>query len=310
MEELRIYPVQSKKIDNKKYSDPISQLTDISGIRIITYFESQVDLVSRVIEELFEIDGENSLNRDQLLGDDRIGYRSVHFVCSLGTEREELAEYQLYSGLKFEIQVRTVLQHAWAELAHDRSYKFSGELPPKLQRQLNLYSGMLEVVDGGFDSIAKELDEYQDIVDSGDLSTFMEDEIDSINLNKFVVESAESNGLGPFVDTGIDQDIVREIKSYGLSKILDIFELITEDFIKVYKKYNVDDTNVGFLRSLLLYNDIEKYFANSYEHGGWGMIGNVDVDFLSSKFERNKVTQLLEDHGIKIDYDSISIDEL
>lgn len=236
MEELRIYPVQSKKIDNKKYSDPISQLTDISGIRIITYFESQVDLVSRVIEELFEIDGENSLNRDQLLGDDRIGYRSVHFVCSLGTEREELAEYQLYSGLKFEIQVRTVLQHAWAELAHDRSYKFSGELPPKLQRQLNLYSGMLEVVDGGFDSIAKELDEYQDIVDSGDLSTFMEDEIDSINLNKFVVESAESNGLGPFVDTGIDQDIVREIKSYGLSKILDIFELITEDFIKVYKK--------------------------------------------------------------------------
>ena len=130
-----------EKIQRKDYSNAEEQLTDLSGIRIITYLEQQVIQISSVIRDLFEIDEANSLDRSEVLGHDRIGYRSTHFVCLLGKNRHELPEYESLGPLKFEIQVRTVLQHAWAELAHDRSFKFGTALPGKIQRKLNLYSG-------------------------------------------------------------------------------------------------------------------------------------------------------------------------
>ncbi|MGA8612967.1 MAG: RelA/SpoT domain-containing protein [Xanthobacteraceae bacterium] len=132
-----------EKIRRKEYRSPEQQLTDLSGIRVITYLEEQVDQISEVIRELFDIDEKNSLDRTEILGDDRVGYRSTHFVCTLGKKRAELPEYEAIGSLKFEVQVRTVLQHAWAELAHDRSFKFGAALPTKIQRKLNLYSGML-----------------------------------------------------------------------------------------------------------------------------------------------------------------------
>jgi ppGpp synthetase/RelA/SpoT-type nucleotidyltranferase len=82
-----------EKIDRKKYQDPKSQLTDLSGIRVITYLEDHVGQISAVIKELFEIDKLNSLDRTEVLGDDKVGYRSTHFVCTLGNKRSELARH-------------------------------------------------------------------------------------------------------------------------------------------------------------------------------------------------------------------------
>ena len=109
----------TEKIRRKNYKDPKAQLTDLSGVRVILYFESQVDRASKLIENSFRVDPKNSMNRDAILSIDQIGYRSVHYVCDLGQSRTCLPEYAHLVGLKFEVQLRTVLQHAWAELAHD-----------------------------------------------------------------------------------------------------------------------------------------------------------------------------------------------
>jgi putative GTP pyrophosphokinase len=150
----------TEKIRRKQYKDPQFEMTDITGIRIITFLESQVEKIISIVRAAFEIDEINSLDRSQILGSEKVGYRSVHFVCSLGETRSRLREYRDIATLRFEIQIRSVLQHAWAELAHERSFKFSPGLPPTIQRKLNLYSGMLEIVDSGFDSIAQEIDSY------------------------------------------------------------------------------------------------------------------------------------------------------
>ena len=113
-----------EKINRKKYGDAEDRLTDLSGVRVITYLESQVTEATDTIRLLFDVDEKNSLDRSRVLGSDKMGYRSAHFVCTLGKAREGLPEYEMLGQLKFEIQVRTVLQHAWAELAHDRSFKF------------------------------------------------------------------------------------------------------------------------------------------------------------------------------------------
>ncbi|HEV7879737.1 RelA/SpoT domain-containing protein [Bradyrhizobium sp.] len=133
-----------EKVRRKEYSDPKEQLTDLSGVRVVTYLEEEALQISKAIRALFNIDEQNSHDRSADLGEDRIGYRSTHFVCSLGKERDTLPEYEGIGTLKFEVQIRTVLQHAWAELAHDRSFKFGVALPTKIQRKLNLYSGMLK----------------------------------------------------------------------------------------------------------------------------------------------------------------------
>ena len=118
-----------EKSKRKGYKNPKVELTDLAGIRIVMYSESKVEQISNIIRKTFIVDEDNSMDKSKLLGIDKIGYRSVHFVCKLGSDRTVLPELSQYRDLVFEIQVRTVLQHAWAEVAHDRSYKFSGSLP-------------------------------------------------------------------------------------------------------------------------------------------------------------------------------------
>jgi putative GTP pyrophosphokinase len=133
----------SKKIEDSKYTDPISQITDLSGIRIIAYVESDLDKISKIIEEHFEIDKENSIDKSQSLGTDKVGYRSIHFIGKLPNDRIKLPEYKKFGDLYFEIQIRTILQHSWAEIEHDKNYKFSGELPNYLKRRFKVLAGVL-----------------------------------------------------------------------------------------------------------------------------------------------------------------------
>src|SRR6185437_9274755 len=148
----------SKLKPNINY-DP-KDMQDLSGIRIIAYFPSDVNKIGDIIEKCFTIDKKRSSDKATLLGTSRVGYHSVHYVARLTEERTTLPEFTKFKNLHFEIQVRTILQHAWAEIEHDRSYKFSGILPSNLERRLMLVSGLLEVADNEFNSIAKEVEEY------------------------------------------------------------------------------------------------------------------------------------------------------
>ncbi|SEH27829.1 hypothetical protein [Rhizobium sp. NFR12] len=152
------------KSRRKSYKNPTQQMTDISGVRIVVYFDYDVDRVSDIIEQNFAVDENNSSNRDDLLLVNEVGYRSMHFVCDLGEDRVRLKENELLRGLKFEFQVRTVLQHAWAELAHDRNYKFTGQLPKPIERKLFLLAGLMETADNGFSELSKEIDSYVDSI--------------------------------------------------------------------------------------------------------------------------------------------------
>lgn len=102
----------SKKITEKgeKYNT-IDDITDVVGIRIITYLESDVDLISDLIENEFNNDTENSIDKRKLKTD-QFGYKSLHIVTQLSDNRSNLKEYKKYKGIKFEVQIRSILQHA------------------------------------------------------------------------------------------------------------------------------------------------------------------------------------------------------
>lgn len=253
-----------EKIRRKGYGDPARQLTDLSGVRIVVFFESDVRRVSKIIEESFSVDAANSLNKDDLLLANQIGYRSVHFVCDLGKGRTELPEFEGLADLTFEVQVRTILQHAWAELAHDRNYKFSGKLPREVERKMYLYAGMLEIADKGFDELSSEIDKYVESLqvksDHGDLSS----EINSLSLQTFVRSWAKKNNF-PLDDASLKDDLsllVDELAKFGVSTLADLNAIIPRDYCEYFKPDYGQTTIYGVVRDWMLVTDWHRLIKN------------------------------------------------
>lgn len=154
----------------KKISRPdnaysaLSDITDISGIRITTFFSDDVDRVAEIIEQEFNIDWPNSIDKRAVLDPDRFGYLSLHHVISLSPERCKLVEYRRFHGIKSEIQTRSILQHAWAEIEHDLGYKAASSIPNEVRRRFSRLAGLLELADQEFVAIRHELTTYENTV--------------------------------------------------------------------------------------------------------------------------------------------------
>src|SRR5580698_7208334 len=118
-----------------KYSEPLNNMLDLVGIRVIGYYLSDVARIGSLIESAFEVDPGNSWKQETRSDADRFGYASDHYVASCVQARERLPEWSAYSDLRAEIQVRTVLQHAWAAIDHKLAYKRDSDVPIELRRQ-------------------------------------------------------------------------------------------------------------------------------------------------------------------------------
>lgn len=150
-----------RKVDIKQSYSALEDITDLAGVRIITHFSDDVDVVASMIESEFKVDRVNSIDKRAALDPDRFGYLSLHYVVSLKREREVLDEYAAFKGLKLEIQIRSILQHTWAEIEHDIGYKSSVEVPKVIKRKFSRMAGLLELADQEFVAIRSELSKYQ-----------------------------------------------------------------------------------------------------------------------------------------------------
>lgn len=140
-----------------KYREPLIEITDLAGVRVITLFPETVDAVGPLIESELEV-VEKTDKGDLLRQEERFGYQSVHYLVKLRPNRTALPEYARFKGLVAEIQVRTVLQHAWAEIEHDIQYLSSEAIPPGIRRRFMSLAGMLEIADREFQAIQNEDD--------------------------------------------------------------------------------------------------------------------------------------------------------
>jgi len=86
---------------------------------------------------------------------------SLHYVVCLPTSRANLRENKQFAGLKAEIQIRSILQHAWAEIEHDLGYKTELSLPREIRRRFSRLAGLLELADGEFSAIRSDLTAYE-----------------------------------------------------------------------------------------------------------------------------------------------------
>jgi ppGpp synthetase/RelA/SpoT-type nucleotidyltranferase len=139
----------------------LSDITDIAGIRLTTYFADDVDKIAKIIREEFSIDDGSSVDKRIQSDPDRFGYLSLHYIARLSDSRIELVEYRRFKGIRFEIQIRSILQHAWAEIEHDLGYKSVSGVPAEIRRRFARVSGLLELADSEFCAIRDQLASYE-----------------------------------------------------------------------------------------------------------------------------------------------------
>jgi len=282
-----------EKINRKSYKDPVTELTDLSGIRIVAYFESDIKIISDIINEAFNVDAKNSLNQDERLSIDQIGYRSVHFVCDIGGTRSELPEFKGLSNLKFEVQVRTVLQHAWAELAHDRNYKFSGKLPSEIERSLFLYAGMLEIADKGFSELSERIDGYifkvQKAINEGDLDY----ELDSLTLPSFIENWFRVNNLQlkPVEHKNDIGKLIYELNSVGITRAIELNDIIPENYAKKCEDPKYFSNIWGHVRNWLIIHDWRKLVDKAQID--WVLYGDELIELYFDEEEYGEIKRVI-----------------
>jgi len=146
-----------EKLSRKYYDNPFDGITDFAGVRVVCLYRSDIQQLEQIVNSEFEVI--EKVDKLQNMSPNEFGYGAIHFVVKLGKNTRG-ARYDDLKNLLCEIQIRTVLQDAWAIIDHHLAYKQESDVPSILIRKLNGLSGLFETADDSFDNIRNERDKY------------------------------------------------------------------------------------------------------------------------------------------------------
>lgn len=244
-----------EKIDRKNYENPFDDIEDICGIRIICYYQSDVDKIAAIISKEFEV-LENQ-DKEQLLEADQFGYRSTHFIVKIKKEWLKAPNYRNLENLKAEIQIRTVLMHAWAEIEHKLAYKKKAHIPDKFRRTFYILSAKLEDADKQFEELKNEITKYREQiieVTSGESKESEDIELNLDSLQTFLDLTFPDRHKSISDTAGfIDQLISLQI---GMKEFITAYERV-KNYIDQYENEYYEDgkgtrwTQIGIARAII-----------------------------------------------------------
>lgn len=230
-----------------KYAS-LSDITDILGGRIVTFYTDDVDRIAAIAEQLFDIDWDNSVDKRKLHQIDSFGYNSLHYIC-------RLPGYDY----RFELQLRTTLQHAWASINHDTGYKSGVEIPREYIRRINRLAGLLEMADDEFSRIRIEINDYRrrvtQLVQNGKLDDVLLDgdtfrsylqarPLDALNKRIAAINQAEIQEA-PLIR------YLRVLKALGCKTLGDVSRLIRKYEEDAYRlaRHQLGNTDLDIISS-------------------------------------------------------------
>lgn len=258
----------------KAYNDPVREFTDLAGIRIVLFYLEDVEKVARIIKQEFSIDQENSVDQSDLLRPHEFGYRSIHYVVSLSSDRKNLVEWAAFGELKAEIQIRTVLQHAWASISRALDYTQEHDVPSSLRRKLFRLSGLLEIADEEFSSFADGITKLSKVASKKIIAGDVDLEVNATTIEEYLKHSelvrhmdthAKKIGFGEMELDTYRSELPIYCHDLGINSIKELDEELIgarkwtdkylEELIQDFKKHHPEtkwSVNPSFLFILIL----------------------------------------------------------
>ena len=213
----------------------LDDITDILGCRIICFLSDEIDKIGKKVEEKFVIDWENSSDKRTLLKENAFGYLSLHYICSLPFGDKWPDEI---CGKKFEVQIRTILQHAWSAIHHDIGYKSDFGVPRDINRQFARLAGLLELADDEFVRARDNMLSYTEDIRKRIITDDADDVvINMISLNEYVLHNKKMQGLikeiadicGAEIKPIDPESYIPQLAYLGVKKLGDIEVMIKEN---------------------------------------------------------------------------------
>ena len=222
-------------LKGSKYQS-LSDITDILGARIITFYTDDVDRIAAIAEQMFDVDWENSIDKRALHQIDSFGYNSLHYICRLPKKMVDDPYCPELNQIRFELQLRTTLQHA-----------------------INRMSGLLELADDEFSRIRTEITDYrrrvQQLVQSGKLDDVQLDgdtfnsylqarPFDSLNKRIAAINQAEIQ------EVSLDE-YLRVFRALGCKTLGDVHRLKKQYEDNAYRlaRYQLGNTDLDIISS-------------------------------------------------------------
>jgi putative GTP pyrophosphokinase len=221
----------------KSYNDPLKQIHDLCGIRVIVYYNDDVEKVKSILKNEFSVNLKESGDRGSELQPNEFGYLSTHLVLKLTKTRSSLPEWANHRDHWIEVQIRTVLQHGWAAISHLLQYKREEDVPDHLKRRLFRIAGLLELADEEFQSIVVMQQQYIRKITSTISKEKSHIKVDADSLNAYLttskaiaklVDIAEAAGFTIEEDSSSYGDIAYFAFTAGLSSIGEIDSCVAE----------------------------------------------------------------------------------
>lgn len=274
----------------------IDDITDLVGFRVITLFSDDVDRVASYMEKMFDIDWNESIDKRKMHEMSSFGYNSLHYICRIPKTLCEDENSPGLNDIRFEVQMRSTLQHAWAAMNHDLGYKSEIETPPEYMRMFGRLAGMLELADEEFSRIRISIASYrrrmEALIQAGELS---EVKLDGDTFGTYIAQKPFDNLMNRIaaINQGEIQEMSFEpfyplLKEAGMTTLQDVEDFIKQNEDDAYKfaMSQLADTDIDIIASTVgLQNLLIVY---TLKNGG-GKSGLVHIyDELNGKSIHNE----------------------
>lgn len=159
----------------KNYTNPLVDITDKVGIRFVVLLGNEISIIEEIIEneEIWSFSKDRDFEKEREENPTLFDYQSVHYILR---NNDEIIEdgITIPKGIACEVQIRTLLQHAYSELTHDTIYKPNKSAEAWVKRLVARSMAMIETTDTIFEEVntvmnnndKKIIDDLLPIIDS------------------------------------------------------------------------------------------------------------------------------------------------
>jgi len=239
------------------YYNRMEDLTDLLGARVICFFSDEVDIIGKMVEKNFAIDWEHSSDKRALIKADTFGYLSLHYICYL---KPEMGYPENICNKKFEIQIRTNLQHTWAAICHDLGYKSEFGVPRVVTRQFARLSGLLELADDEFVRVRNSMHDYTEEIREKITNNCADDvNIDMISLSEYIRRNQKmvafldelSAICGAEIQEINPESYIEQLAWFGIKTLGGLQKMLEENHDLAVKiaKHSLENTDIDILAS-------------------------------------------------------------